>query len=290
MLIRLLTLLFILGISLYAAVLKSDYTLVGREFNATMIDPTLHTDFILYTFDDRQHRKSFSSSRIIKAFALKGIALEDKSGGFVHLTRRSHTDLAPIKEAIKQYYQEHIEHISIKSITLKSNGFIESLPSGYELDFKPKAFFHSTSSLKISSPNSHERYFITYKVDALIKLFKARHNINRGKILTPIDLIYKEVPLTRLRGMPLQQLERGQMRMKKRIVKGNILYTHDIEHLPAVLKNKPVNVRLINGKVRLEFQAISLQDARVGEKIFIKKADGKRLRARVISRNLVEIE
>jgi len=180
--------------------------------------------------------------------------------------------------------------MSIEKVFLDPNGYIGEIPSNYTLIFKPKAYLHSHSSLQIVSTQSKERFFLTYTIRAKMKLFKARNNINRGKILTQIDLIYENEKFTRLKGLPLRELESGQFRLKKRLAKGKTLYVHDIESLPYVLKGKPVNVRLVSGKVRVEFIAKSLEDGQKNAYVFIEKSDGKKLKAKVVNRNLVEVE
>ncbi len=280
----------LLAPTLYSASLQSDYSVYTTEFNASAIDPSIEQDFTIFRFEDNRHQKSFTASQLLELFAKKGIILQDKSRGIVHIEHLSTIDLSPIKKAIKDHYIKHLPQLNVQGIRLETNGYIDSLPKEYVLDFRPNAHFYHKSSLRLSSKTSPIRHFFTYQIDATITLFKARHNINRGKILTPIDLSYKEVAFNRLKGMPLQKFDRGRVRLKKRIVKGKILYQHDVERLPDVLKDKPVNVRLIDGKVRLEFQAVSLQDAHIGEFILIKKSDGKRLKAKVIDQNMVEIE
>ncbi len=173
---------------------------------------------------------------------------------------------------------------------LKPYGFIEELPKKYKLNFKPNSYLYNRSNVVLNSEQTKQRYFLSYELHATMKLFKARHNINRGKILTRLDLIYKDENFKRFQGLPVRDLDSAKLRIKKRLAKGKILYMHDIEELPYVLKNRPVNVRLIYGNVHLEFQAISLEDGHKGEYVFIKKADGKKLKSKVINRNLVEVE
>ncbi len=180
--------------------------------------------------------------------------------------------------------------MKIDSIQLDPNGTITELPKKYTLMFKPHAHRYNHSSLQLTSNESNERYFLSYTILATIKVFKASHNINRGKILTYIDLKHTNEPFTRFTGMPLQRIGKSAVRLKKRLQKGKIIYEHDIEALPYVLKNKPVYVRLTNGNVHLEFQAKSLQDGKIGDMISIQKKDKTRLKAKVVGKNLVEIE
>lgn len=276
--------------SFYALALKSEYSIEDLDFNASTVDPLLTNDFLIYRFDTNRHKKTFTSSRLIKTFEEHGIELEDKSRGIVHVRRSSSVQFGPILRKIKDHYHHYFPDMHIEDISIRPSSFIDVLPQHYELIFKPNAHLHSRSSFKIFSKEEKTSYFISYEIQAKMKLFKARHNINRGKILTRKDLLYADETLERFLDLPVEVISQAPVRLKKRLVEGNILYQDDIELIPSVLKNMPVNVRFISGKVHLEFQATSLDDAGTGEYIYIKKTDGKRLKAKVIGKNLVEIE
>jgi len=276
--------------SLYSTELNSEYSIAGLDFNASTIDPQISNDFIIYRFDQNRHKKTFTSSRLLKTFKEQGLQLEDNSRGIVHVQRTSNIDLEPVIQKLKAYYHSYFPYMYIEKVSLDTSSFIEELPQDYTLIFKPNAYLYNHSSFKILSEDSKERFFIRYEIQAKMKLFKARHNINRGKILTPKDLLSTQTKFKRLKGLPLLSLTQQQIRVKKRLAQGKILYQHDVEPLPSVLKDKPVNVRFISGTVHLEFQAISLDDAGIGEYVYIQKSDGKKLKAKVINKNLVEIE
>ena len=127
------------------------------------------------------------------------------------------------------------------------------------------------------------------KLKSKIKLFKARNNINRGKILSPVDAVYTNENFTRLKHALLRSLHGKNLRVKKRIAVGKIIYQRDVEQLPIVLKKKVVNAKLVSGSIQLEFQAVSLQDGYLNDIIEIKKSDGKVLKAKVIGKNMVEV-
>lgn len=270
--------------------LKTQYTIENLDFNASSIYPDIKEDFILYHFDENQHHKAFSSQKLISRLKKHGVTVNDDVPKIVHIQRTSDIDLDPISQKIKSYYRSYYPSITIEKVSIKTNSFVGELPSSYTLHFRPKAYLYNRSTLQMTSNQSKERYFLSYELHAKMKVFKARHNINRGKILTQIDVIYKSENFSRLKGIPLDTLDKGQIRLKKRLVTGKILYAHDIEALPYVLKDQPVSARIVSGKVHIEFLAVSLQDGQKDEYIFIKKTDGIKLKAKVIGQNLVEVE
>lgn len=291
LLLKYLLLLTFLFISVFSAELKTDYTLSNQELNASIIYPQIKDDFTLYTFANHRYKKSFSSAVLIALFKEHGITLEDKSRGIVHFKRASSLDLAPIEEKIKAYYLSYYPTMQISSISFVTHSFIQKLPAEYELVFKPKAYHYRKSTLQLNVPlPSKTRHFISYNIEAKVKLFKASRNINRGKILSPIDLLHTNEPFERFSGPLLDGLTKSDLRVKKRLSEGNVVYEHDVELVPAVLKNKIVYAQMSSGNVHLEFQARSLQDAQIGEMIFIQKSDKQRLKARVVGKNLVKIE
>jgi flagella basal body P-ring formation protein FlgA len=164
------------------------------------------------------------------------------------------------------------------------------LPEEYSLEFKNNAFRYAKSSVQVHDLHSKKRYFLKYSLKATVKLFKARHNINRGRILTQIDVRYAPIEFTRLKSMPFDFKQKTDIRLKKRLLKGKIIYNKDVEQLPAVLKGSLVLVSLVTGTVHLEFQATALRDAHIGDEIYVEKRDKKRLRVKVIGKNQVEIQ
>lgn len=290
MFLRVFFLIYCLCLHLNALELKSEYILYGLDFNASTIDSSITEDFKLYQFEKNRFHKSLTSSKLIQTLQKHGLEVNDKSKGIVHLTRHSKLDYTPLEDAIKQYYLHYFPKMHIQEIIFKQGSYIQALPDDYELIFKKSAYLYSRSNLQIISKKQKIRHFLSYEIKARLKLFKASHNINRGKILSQIDLSYEEVAFERLKGLPLQKVLTNRYRPKKRLASGKIIYLKDIEKLPLVVKNKRVNVRLVSGNVRLEFQAMSLQDGHIGDEISIKKHDGKRLKAKVIGTNLVEIQ
>lgn len=290
MLIRSLLLLSFFCVSAFCAELKADYTISSQELNASAIFPQIKDDFTIYKFAKHRYKKSFSSAVLIQTFKEHNILLEDKSQGIIHFKRASSLDFTPLEEKVKAYYLSHYPSMQISSITFKLHSFLQKLPTAYTLDFKPNAYRYKSSSLQLTSPKSKKRHFISYEIHASVKLFKASHNINRGKILKPIDLVYTNEPFERLKGSILKALDESDLRVKKRLSEGRILYEKDLEIVPSVLRNKTVYARMVSGNVHLEFQAKSLQDGQVGDIVLIQKSDKQRLKAKVIGKSLVEIE
>jgi len=282
--------LLFLTLSIFSATLESHYTLPTSELNASLIYPEIKDDFTIYTFTENRNRKSFSSKDLIKLFDAHDLTLRDESRGIVHFERASDISLKPIKKEIKAYYLSYYPKMQIKTVVLRTNAPITQLPEHYTLTFKTNAYKYSHSSLQLNADKLDTRLFIRYTIDATLKVFKASHNLNRGKILSYVDLKYKNEPFKRFTDLPLRTLGKTSLRLKKRLPKGKIVYQRDVETLPSVIKNKAVYVRFSNGNVHVEFQATSLQDGRIGDIISIQKKDKTRLKAKVIGRNQVEIE
>jgi len=290
LLLKTLLLLSFFCICVFSADLKADYTISSQELNASAIFPQIKDDFSIYKFARHRYKKSFSSAVLIQTFKEHDILLEDKSQGIIHFKRATSLDLTPLKEKIKAYYLSYYPSMQIASITFQLHSFMQNLPAEYVLNFKPKAYQYKKSTLQLNVPKSKKRFFISYEIHANVKLFKASHNINRGNILKPIDLVYTNEPFERLNGSILRALDENDIRAKKRLHEGKIVYEKDFETVPSVLKNKTVYARMISGNVHLEFQAKSLQDGQIGDIVLIQKSDKQRLKAKVIGKSLVEIE
>ncbi len=285
-----LILLLLIFTNLFSTSLKSSYTIFSNEFNASIIDNSIKNDFVIYTFKNNRHKKSFYTKDLSLIFEKNHHKLESSSIKLVHVKHVSNVDLKPIKEKIKAYYLHYYPQMRISDIKIDVSSFINTLPSEYTLEFKSNAFHYAHSSLLLKDTKHKKRYFMNYTLTAELRLLKARHNINRGKILTQIDVINSNVKFKRLKAQPFSFKQKTDIRVKKRLLAGKILYQKDFEDLPAVLKGQAVLVHLINGSVQLEFQAIALQDACIGDEIYVEKSNKKRFRVKVMGKNQVEIK
>jgi len=276
--------------NLFSASLKDTYTISSPEFNASAIDSSIKNDFVIYTFNKNRHKKSFNADDLVEIFKEHHLELDASSTRIVHVQHASNVDLEIVQNAIKAYYLKIYPSMKIQRVDIKASSFIKALPKQYDLEFKSNAFRYATSTLQIQDLQSKKRYFLNYTIKATIKLFKARHNINRGKILTQIDVLYLPVEFKRLKSMPFEYKQKTDIRLRKRLLKGKIIYNKDVEQLPAVLKGSLVLVSLVNGTVHLEFQATAMQDAHIGDEIYVEKRNKKRLRVKVIGKNQVELQ
>jgi len=205
---------FFLLTNLFSASLKSSYTIFSNEFNASVIDNSIKNDFIIYTFDKNRHKKSFYAKELVQLFENRHLKLEPSPVKLIHVKHVSNVNLNPIKQAIREYYLSFYPKMRISSIEIKASSFIDALPLDYHIEFKSNAYRYASSSLFLKDTKQKKRYFINYRLFAELKLLKARHNINRGKILSQIDVISSYIKFKRLKAKPFTFKKKQTLELK----------------------------------------------------------------------------
>ena len=87
----------------------------------------------------------------------------------------------------------------------------------------------------------------------------------------------------------MQFLEYGTIQTKHHIKQNSIITMRDVEALNIVRKNSNVSVSLSSEGISITFSAKALQDGKLNDIITIQKQNKKRLKAKVVGKNRVEI-
>ena len=144
-------------------------------------------------------------------------------------------------------------------------------------------------TLYIKTPQK-KKIFFDYYIDADVSVFLPRKNIKKGTELSTTNTLRKTILLDKFRAMPLQDVRRGTIQTKHHIKQNNIITLRDIEPLSIIKRDSMVNVNISSKGISITFIAKALQDGKLNDIITIQKNNGKRLKARVIGKNRVEIE
>ncbi|ARN19326.1 flagellar basal body P-ring formation chaperone FlgA [Piscinibacter gummiphilus] len=121
----------------------------------------------------------------------------------------------------------------------------------------------------------------------------ARQRIERGDAVSCDDLAVRPLDL---RAVPVRALAPpcamadGDVALRT-LLPGDALRADDIGDPPDVSARNPVNVRVVEGAIRLEQSGVALADARIGERVPV-RLDGSRqqVQGRVVAANVVVVE
>jgi flagella basal body P-ring formation protein FlgA len=287
--LRLFIALVLLTASLMAIpVLQQNYGYSDHTVTANDLFPELETDFILFEIPSHKTRYRVASSEIVKAFAKHGIALNDAKIRYVNFTKRSPVEIEPLYDELAEYYTLHYPSISIHDITIMPRVYTPQLPEGYNIVISDNSY-KSAKGTFYAATETGKKYFFDYIVDGDVKVYVARNDLKRKTEINGVSVKTAAVPLHSLKSQPFIQ-QQQRYRLKRNVKADEVIRSNYVEPAPLVLRDNKVSASIKTGNVIIHFHAIALQDGAFHDIISIQKPDGKRIKAKVVGDNKVEIE
>jgi len=120
-----------------------------------------------------------------------------------------------------------------------------------------------------------------------------RHRVERGEAVSCDDMAARPLDLRAVPGRALTPpcaMAEGDVALRT-LLPGDALRADDVGDPPDVSTRDPVNVRVVEGAIRLEQSGVALADARIGERVPV-RLDGSRqqVQGRVVAANVVVVE
>jgi flagella basal body P-ring formation protein FlgA len=282
-------LLVILTFSLSAKdILQKNYYVDTDYIHLSTITKNPKDNFLLFKLDRNRYTKRVKSKELINLLQKHGYNSFSSKNRYVKFIKKSPINLSKIKNEIKKLYKNRYATIDIKNISVIPRGYIHALPKEYQVNFSSRSYLSNHGTLYIKTPQ-RKKIFFNYSIDADITIIIAKKNIQKTTQLSPINTTKKTILLDRFRAIPLQNTQNKKIEAKHRIKRDSIITTRDIKTLDIVKKDSNVNVTLSQGEISITFSAKALQDGKLNDINTIQKRNRKRLKARVVGKNRVEI-
>ena len=269
-------------------VLQQNYDYTDHTVTANDLFPELKTDFTLFEIPSHKTRYRVASSDIVKAFAKHGIAIDDGKIRYVNFTKRSPVNTQPLYEELADYYTLHYPSISIHDITIMPRVYTPQLPGGYSIVISDNSY-KSAKGTFYTATETGKKYFFDYIVDADVTVYVARSDLKRKTEINGVSVKKASVPLHTLKTQPFTE-QPVRYRLKRNVKADEVIRSNYVEPSPLVLRDNKVSASIKTGNVVIHFHAIALQDGAFHDIISIQKPDGKRIKAKVVGDNKVEIE
>jgi len=208
---------------------------------------------------------------------------------YVYFELNSPIDTSKIETFLTKHYKSKYEKIKINKVFVKPRSFMDSLPSKYTLDIRTRNHLLNEGILSIED-NLNKKYFFNYKIDANVEVLTSTKKILRGEEITQRNSELKSIKLQKFRSIPLQNLYTSEFQAKYHIDKGEFISRRDVKKLDLVREDTQVTVLLNNAGIVISFVATALQSGKLNDIITIQKRDGRKLKARVVAKQRVEIK
>ncbi len=200
---------------------------------------------------------------------------------------------ADLKSAIKNEYIKEYPQIAVVSIKVQE-GSKESI-SGYRYSAIEMQRQNLTKNngvvlaIFVNEKNETKRVFVRYEIEALLEVLKAKHNLQKDKILSQEDVNIENIALKNIFFKPLTKDELGSVSTKRFISGGTVITQKDASKPPAVRKNSIVYAVIRQDAIEIEMEVTALEDGDIGDTINVRAKNGKNMKALVASKERVEI-
>ncbi len=199
-----------------------------------------------------------------------------------------------IEKVIHDSYTKRYPTIEIESIRVKQIG---KTPKNFD-EFEEQEIFLSKPALKrnkstisvlYSTPKKDKKFYFKYQIKAKISIYKATNLIPRDTPLTLENLHLEKIPFTNIVSQPILKDDLNRYSAKRAIKKNRIITTLDIKQSLDIMKNQKVNAIISDEELKITFQAKALQSGFIGDIIKIKRGKKKVFKAKIVSKNRVEV-
>lgn len=282
--------LLLITLALYGdEVLKSDYYISTDDINLSAVVPHAKQDSKLFSLERSRYTKKIKSKELIELLKKHGYSSYTADDRYINFIKKSPIDLTNIEEKIRKLYTKKYKKIQIEAIRVMPRGYVESLTDTYIVKIEKNNHFSRSGTLYVKTTDN-KKIFFDYAVEAKINIYIARNKIQRESELSLVNCKKKSIILDKFDAMPLQTLQEGMLQSKHHLRAGSIITSRDVERLRVVRRGSIVSATLDEKNMAIFFSAEALQDGILGDTITIQKNDRKRLKAKVIGKNRVEIQ
>ena len=275
--------------SLHGYELAEDYEYKNAVIYSNDLFPELTQKFEILKIPSDKDQYRIDAQIITKTFELNGITIDSSKTRYVNFTKYSPVNFSPLKVQLEKMLHERYPEIVIDEITITPRGYLPSLAKETRGVFDDRFYQHAKGTFYILTPQGL-RHYLDYKVTATISVLHTTQKITRRERLSGFNTLLKPIPFSSFKDIPLTTLPDQLSRFRSNLKAGVLLTIRHIEAIPYVLKNEKVIVQVQSEGVIVEFGATATQEGSLYDIITIQKSDGKRVKAKVIGENRVELQ
>ena len=274
---------------LYSDTLRQSYFFSNPVINSTDLNVSCSKNFEILRIPDGKNSYRVNAQIILKTFELNGCAIDSGKTRYVNFTKRSNIDYTQLQDQITKYFIANYPTINITSIQIIPHGYIESLPSNAHAVFEKDSYKQNNGTFYVPDDNGIRHYF-EYSLDATLEVLQVTQKTSRKDSLSSTNTTLKTIPFISFRGKPLTKIPETSYRFRSSLKEDTVITDRHIEPRPIVLRGSKVSAQVKSGTVIVEYIATATQEGALYDIITIEKSDGKRVRAKIIGDNTVELQ
>jgi len=283
----LITVLFLANL-LYGNTLQRSYTFSNPIITSNDFNVSCPRNFEILRIPNGKTSYRMDANILLKSFELNGCAIENKAIKYVNFTKKSNINYEVLYEQVNAFFLSHHPTLRIQSLYIQPHGYLDGLPQNPIAIFNKDGYLNNKGVFYILNNEGLRRYF-DYSIDASIACLHTSQKVSRKEFLSLNNCTIKEIPFISFRGKPLTSIL-SDYRFRSTLPQESLITERQIEPKPSVLRNSKVNVQVKSDGVIVEFMATATQEGALYDIITIEKTDKKRVRAKIIGENSVELQ
>jgi len=277
---------FTLIMQLHALQIQKSYYFSDNNITTdTLFRGTTLENRLLFTINQEKKKIRIKCKDILAFFPTKDIRCKHS---YVEFIKKSPINTRKLEKDLLDYYLSFYPNLKVDSISIHPQSYTSYLPSYYTLKIKNRNYKKSEGDFYIVDEDK-KKIFFHYKLDASLSILKANKKVHRGEVINIHNTSLKNVKFTSFKDLPLTRDELNQYEAAHNISKNRIITQRDIKKSYLVKRHAPVILQIKNGSLIVETSATAMQNGKLNDIITIEKADKSRLKARIVSKNRVEI-
>ena len=271
-----------------AAQLQSNYIFDTPIIMSQNIEPKCPKNFEVLRIPDGKTSYRMNANILLKTFELNGCTLESKEIKYVNFTKKSNANYEVLYEQVSAFFLSHHPTLRIQSVHIQPHGYLDALPQNPVAIFDKDGYLKNKGVFYVLNDQGLRRYF-DYSLNATLVSLHTSQKVSRKDPLSLNNCTLKEIPFDFFRAKPLTTIL-ADYRFRSTLPQESLITERQIELKPIVLRNAKVSVQVKSDGVIIEFIATATQEGALYDIITIEKADKKRVRAKIIGENSVELQ
>ena len=276
--------------SLFSQQFSDRYCLKSGKVTIKDIFPSSKNNQTILYIPKKSYNYKITSKKLSSLLEKKGYKISKQKAKIItfDLNCIKNSNYSFLKPLLKQKYLLKYPTMKIKSIFLTPLKKTDFLPKELKkIEIQKNYLKRDEGNFKAVLKNGKKVSF-RYRIVALLGVFKANNNIQKDKIISPLDIKKEDITFRYIINEPVKDFVSAK-KAARFIRKGEILSKRSIKEQTLLNKGDTVTALLYEDGISLEFDVVLLKDANLKDIVTVKNKRGKRFKAKVISKRRVEI-
>ncbi len=271
----------------FAIELEQNYATNFRDINISTITKNSANDATIATIEQGKMSKKILSKELVEFLKTHGYANYTTKQRYINFSLNTPIDTSKLQAEIGQYYKDAYPEITIENVLITPAIWLATLPSEYKIDFDKKSLLQNKGMFSIEDAQNKKLYF-NYIISAKISLFYAKDTIKKSSPLSLTNCFKKTIVFEKLRAIPVDNLATKQA--KHHISKDDFITSRNTKGLNAVRKGEQIILVLSKEDISLTAEVVALEDGVVNDIIKVQNNLKKIFKAKIIAKDMVELE